>query len=178
MLLFHRDVIYTSVQVTVKTNQELLCCNKQICDGVYIGNSLHKPIDNKIVIDVMNTCNESIVLDKIEPELEIYDNNCLQLCNEVNQINIVCSVTAEKRAKLKEKLQLPDDLNHEEKKNLLEICDEFADVLVFHIKGEPLPITTAIEHEINTDSRAGPIYIKPYRLPESQKNIIRDQINE
>jgi hypothetical protein len=66
--------------------------------------------------------------------------------------------------------QLP--LNGEERVSLIKMCEEYNDV--FHLSGDKLTFTTAVEHTFPTptiDPTQG-INTKPYRIPE----IHRDEV--
>lgn len=66
-------------------------------------------------------------------------------------------------------------MNTEEKESILEICKTFNDI--FHLDGDKLTCTDAIKHSIPLKS-SKPIFVKPYRLPEQQKNEINKQIQQ
>ncbi len=49
---------------------------------------------------------------------------------------------------------------------------------VFHLPGESLTTTTAVKHEIRMQSGVEPVNVKPYPLPEAQKQEVRKQVEE
>ena len=57
-----------------------------------------------------------------------------------------------------------------------ETCAVYQDI--FHLPGEMLTNTTAARHEIRMEQGVGPVNVKPYRLPEAQKQEIRRQVEE
>ena len=67
-------------------------------------------------------------------------------------------------------------LNSEEDLAIKRICEEYCDT--FHLEGEPLSYTTAVEHTINTRTDASPVNVRPYRLPEKHKTEVNRQIQE
>src|SRR5699024_10146706 len=80
-----------------------------------------------------------------------------------------------KRLKLLENEICTDHLNDEEKHSILAICREFNDL--FFLEGDKLSHTDAAKHCINLQSEK-PVFVKPYRLPESQKTEVRNQIQK
>ena len=69
-----------------------------------------------------------------------------------------------------------EHLNKEEKKTLLQLCEEYSDV--FHLEGEPLTSTNRISHEITTRADSASVNVRPYRLPEKHKEEVNRQIRE
>ena len=63
-----------------------------------------------------------------------------------------------------------------EKKLLREICFEYQDV--FYLPGDKLSCTIAARHTIPLEPGATPINTRPYRLPESQKEEIEQQVKQ
>lgn len=76
------------------------------------------------------------------------------------------------------KSQLNIDLyaNTSDQEQLLSLCKKYENI--FYIKGDHLSYTKEITHRIPTDPYLAPINQKNYRLPQSQKNIINQAIQE
>ena len=55
-------------------------------------------------------------------------------------------------------------------------CAAYQDIL--YLPGEILTSTAAVRHEIRLEPGVGPVNIKPYRLPETQKQEVRTQVEE
>jgi hypothetical protein len=73
---------------------------------------------------------------------------------------------------LRERLRT-DHLNNEEIRSVLSICEEFNDI--FHLQGDLLTTTSAVEHVIPTpsiDSCRG-IASRNYRIPEALKGELK-----
>ncbi|KAL4092464.1 hypothetical protein QTP88_026965 [Uroleucon formosanum] len=49
---------------------------------------------------------------------------------------------------------------------------------LFHLEGEALPSTTAIQYEIKVPEKAAPVNIRPYRLPYAHRQVIVEQIGK
>ena len=69
-----------------------------------------------------------------------------------------------------------EHLNTEERKQVEETCAVYQDI--FHLPGEMLTNNTAVRHEIRMEQGAGPVNVKPNRLPEAQKQEVRRQVEE
>ena len=67
-------------------------------------------------------------------------------------------------------------LNAEEKSVLLNMCANYTDV--FRKPGQYLSHTNTVKHEIPVDPGQTPINQRPYRLPESQKQVVAEHIAE
>ena len=67
-------------------------------------------------------------------------------------------------------------LNDEERKEIEKTCLLYQDI--FHLPGEVLSSTTAVKHEIRLEPGTEPVNASLYRLPESQKQEVRRQVEE
>jgi len=80
-------------------------------------------------------------------------------------------------SELREELRA-DHVNSEERVSLIKICEEHNDV--FHLLGDKLTFTTAVEHSIPTptiDPTRG-INTKPYRIPEIHRDEVQKQTEQ
>jgi hypothetical protein len=86
------------------------------------------------------------------------------------------SVNKKRLQLLKEKLRLGHI--REGADEISEICKEFVDI--FKLPGDSLTVTTATEHSIPTPSipKGRPITLRNYRLPEAQKQEVKEQIEQ
>ena len=48
------------VRVETKINTEFVCKKQELCDGVYIGNSICKPVNGKVCLTLINA-NEKLI---------------------------------------------------------------------------------------------------------------------
>ena len=69
-----------------------------------------------------------------------------------------------------------EHLNKEERQHVEKTCAAYQDI--FHLPGEMLTSTAAVRHETRTEPRVEPVNVKPYRLPETQKQEIGRQVEE
>lgn len=73
-----------------------------------------------------------------------------------------------------EGLKLNEGYNEEERKAIIEICSDYNHL--FHLTGDHLTHTTAQTHRIPTKDSQAPINQKMYRLPETQRQVIQEQV--
>lgn len=69
-----------------------------------------------------------------------------------------------------------EHLNSEERDSLWKVCKDFLEV--FHLKGDPFPTTTAIQHKIRLEKDAAPVNVRQYRLPYANRQEIVKQMKE
>jgi len=79
-----------------------------------------------------------------------------------------------KRIKQLKVAQRTNHLNSEEKDSLETICKEYPGV--FFLEGNKITATTAAAHEIRLSEIVTPIHEKPYRLPQSHRQEILEQM--
>lgn len=149
--------------IEVETNEETICTSAEIVEGVFIGNSLHQPVNKTIFVPVMNTREESVSIKNFYPMTEPYNNI-------VNTINILNHTKPKDMSNF---LKLSSDLNSEERNSIINICQEFEDL--FHSPSKKLSHTSSMLHEIPIKVDTSPINIRPYRLPQSQSEFIKNE---
>lgn len=146
----------------------------EIKPGIFIGNCLVEPKNNKCLISIMNTTEKQIEIEApvIEIEkIEVGKEAAILTARTAVSNKIPLSRTQQ----LREALRL-DHLNDEERKMVLQICEEYSDA--FHLKGEPLAATATVKHEIVTRADSAPANTRPYRLPERHKAEVNRQIQD
>jgi hypothetical protein len=68
-----------------------------------------------------------------------------------------------------------EHLNEEERKQVKKTRAAYR---TFHLPDEMLTSTIAVRHEIRIEPGVEPVNVKPYRLPETQKQEVRRQVEE
>lgn len=89
--------------------------------------------------------------------------------------NSLCFPTEDKTGEIKAKI-IFDNSEKEQKEIIEKVCQDFDDL--FFIEGEHLSCTNAITHKIPIFTNQPPISVKPYRLPESHREVITKTIKE
>lgn len=132
---------------------EFICKSSEIVPGVYIANSITQSVNGVTKVSLLN---------------EISNYNIFPISTWENKIQ-------DRLKSLENEIEI-SDLNHEEKESVLNLCREYNDI--FYLPGDKLSTTNGTTHSITTPDKTKPIHLKPYRLPESAKNEINDQIRK
>jgi len=69
-----------------------------------------------------------------------------------------------------------EHLNAEENKLLADTCLEYQDI--FYLPGDRLSSTGAARHTVTVEPGTEPINTRPYRLPETQKVEVGEQVKK
>jgi O-acetyl-ADP-ribose deacetylase (regulator of RNase III) len=167
-------VIPVSTKNVTGDNRDVLVHSQQLADGLYCGNVLNTVENGHILICIANSQEEPRQIPT--PRLE---DLSYQIYSDTDIKSIFSARRAENRQnriKLLEKSLRLDHANIEERKSVENICYEYADI--FHVEGDTISCTDAIQHEIKTPGVSQPIHQRPYRLPYSQQAEIDKQVNE
>lgn len=153
-----------------KMNGDYVCTSNEISDGIFLANSIITIKDKFAYSSIMNLTENDFTMNnfdiKVEPlnlfnvyyfDQQFENSNCSRLSELESLISI-------------------EHLNSEESKSIVDICREFNDI--FLLKDDKLSKTDSTEHKILTKNNVKPVFIKPYRLPESAKKEIDLQINQ
>ena len=123
------------------------------------------------ITSVANTNSEHVEIDELELEVTAIearpDEQSVERDGNGRNLN---------RAEEVLKLLRLEHLKVEERKQVEKTCAAYVDI--FHLPGEALTSTTAVKHEIRMQSGVEPVNVKPYRLPEAQKQEVRKQVAE
>ncbi|XP_063911941.1 uncharacterized protein LOC135128792 [Zophobas morio] len=141
--------------------------------SIFNAESLIKVKNNQSVVALLNPGESEVRLDEIEAEISPFNKfDCFPINRPPDSTNEINAVL-DRHSKVMEKLRL-DHLNSEESRQITDICTEYLDLFTF--KDEPLSQTNTISHTIPIPQTQQPIKIRPYRLPEAQKNEINKQV--
>lgn len=150
-----------------------LVISSQITDGIKLGACLVSCNQGTIIVPIINTNDYSVTLDKVLLTLEkweeppkTYESN-VNICHKAN--------SEQRSQELFKEININPNLNKEELKSIKKLISE--NNHLFYLPGDSLIGTKTIKHKIKT-SNDQPIMIKPYRLPEAQKSIINEEIND
>lgn len=166
-----RSETVIEVDILNQNITEGICPQINIAEGVYLAKSLVKVNNGKALTTILNTANRKLRINKIQLELEPFLENTSRILNynENNSINI-----QDRLKLLHENLRLTH-LNSEEKRSVLNICDEYNDI--FLLPHDKLTCTEVLKHEIRVTDNT-PISSKIYRFPEVHKKELDKQINK
>lgn len=174
ILLKPRTETVVNVQILNSEISEGICPEIEILQGVYLCPSIVKVNNNHAITSILNTTEKSVKINEIKIKLEelnhISENNEYYNIRKISQNNF----RPERLQQITQLLRI-DHLNEEEKQTLIDICHEYNHI--FHVKGDTLTHTNAIEHEIPTSSQT-PINTKSYRYPQVYKEEVDRQIKK
>lgn len=155
--------------VCTNHTEDFLVCAAQLEEGIFVASTLVRPRYGKIPIQILNTTENDITLDKLS--LNIHKVTNYNICTFDK-----CDSLDQNRVKtLLSRLQL-QTLNIEERVTIQNLCAKFSDI--FYLPGDKLTTTDIYTHSISLKPNVNPVYIKPYRLPHAQKNEIQKQLNQ
>lgn len=187
----------TLVQIPTEAVGDNVCLSQEIRPGVFLSNCLVRPTNKKVVVSVLNATETNQTFEKINlnllpisefmikainpnlnPALTQTQPN-KQYCKDLKSnknADIFCVTLQNERTSFLEKEVIHENLNSEERESLLSICEEYSDI--FYLPGDKLTHTNVIEHTIPIKTDHPPVNQKMYRLPEKQKLIIQEQVQD
>lgn len=148
--------------------EDCLICSKEIQSGVFLANAIVTPNKGVIPIKIMNTTEKDLVLPKLS--IEIHKLSDYNICTFGKSEN-----NADRVKKLFSFMSF-SYMNFEEQKSIENLCAKYADI--FYLPGDKLTTTDIYTHSISLKPGTSPIFSKPYRLPQSQKSEIKNQIDK
>jgi RNase H-like domain found in reverse transcriptase/Reverse transcriptase (RNA-dependent DNA polymerase)/Integrase zinc binding domain/Integrase core domain/Retroviral aspartyl protease len=141
---------------------------EEVSEGVFIAGTIVRPKDGEIFVKFMNTLDHEVEICNFTPKIVLANDykakRWLENCNNVDRVT-----------ELFKELDL-HHLDESEKGGIKRICAKFADI--FHLSGDKLTSTDMYKQQIRLKPNSAPVYVKPYRLPFSQKEEIGRQIDK
>lgn len=151
---------------TCETN-ECVVNATELQKGIFIASTLVKPTNGKIPIRILNTTDSDLVINSIN--LTFHKASDYDVCTFPAINN-----SADRVKNLFNSLSL-NHLNKEEQLSIETICAKYSDV--FFLPGDKLGTTKLYEHTITLKPNMAPVYVKPYRMPHSQKGELKKQVD-
>lgn len=117
--------------------------------------------------------------------LNVSENPCTTNSNNIQYENLTqydiykvsksqgTNVSEERKAKLRKNLR--DKIPKHVRETLLKLCEDYADI--FHLDGDKPTTNNFYSQNLNL-SDSTPVFVKNYRLPQSQKEEIRAQVTK
>ena len=142
----------------------------EIQEGIYLAGAVTKVYKGYAITSIVNTTNNEVEVDEPVLELEEFGTSAEDY-PEKGEVDKRVNRTEEvlKRLRL-------EHLNREERQHVEKTCAAYQDI--FHLPGDILTSTAAVKHEIRTAPSVEPVNVKPYRLPETQKQEVERQVEE
>lgn len=142
---------------------------EEITEGVYVAGTVGRPKDGMIPVRLLNTKDKEVIIKNYTPRVDTLEN--YNFCKFGD--NRVMSV--ERVERVLDTINF-ESLKKDERTSIEKICAKYADV--FHLKDEPLTIAKVAQQKIYLKEHAIPSYVKPYKLPYSQKAEIHKQVEK
>lgn len=142
---------------------------EELCEGVFVAGILAKSENGRVPVRLLNVNDREVKIRNFKPRLE-------RACNfEAYNFGKTNNLSVERIDKV---LDLIDTsaLNKEEHLAIEKICAKYADV--FHLDDDPVTVTNLYKQKLQLKDNAVPVYVKPYRLPHSQKTEINKQVKQ
>jgi len=163
-------VVRLPVEGTTRTYEGLME-KQEIREGVYLAGAITKVQADYAITSIGNTTDEAVeIVESVLRVTEVEPGTPLGPPGDDNNWRHL-----DRPGEVLKRLQL-EHLSEEESKEIEETCLDYQDK--FHLPGEVLSSTTAVKHEIRLEPGTEPVNARPYRLPESQKQEVRRQIEE
>lgn len=167
------------IRVSTSFTEDVVSLAQELQENVFVGNCITKPKNNLAYVSVINANDTDVILEKPPTLVPLKQFNVLFTTTKRNihsNRDSNQTISNDRFNKVKNLIQenIDENLNIEERDQLLRIIESNLDM--FHLEGESLTCTNNYKHTIPLYSNTEPIYIKPYRIPQSQKKIVNDEI--
>jgi hypothetical protein len=138
--------------------------------GLFLGRTVGKIANNRIVLPVINTTREAVELD-----LGTVVGNVTTF--EETEDSCLGKPQANDAGKPGSKVNLDEtDLDDSQKAQVRDLVNEFEDVVATDLS--QLKTTTLVKHVIETKPGEGPVRSKPYHVPYGLRSEVKQQIKE
>lgn len=164
------------IQIETSNSHECIVLGGEIQEKVYLGNSLSKPIANKMFITVVNANDSDITLSPESISKYVHDVKDYIVTPLDSVENKLTHKYKSNRLKILEENLKLDHMNIEERSSILQICREYNDL--FHLPGDVLTTVTATTHKIPLLPNTPIINRKQYSRPRWQWDIINEHIEK
>lgn len=155
------------IPLDVEVNEESIVLSEELAEGVFLGNTLI-PAKGIAHVKVLNTTDKSVIFKSASCKIKPLKNYNVYSTRESSQH------ASDRLGTLLKILDIGGSDPHAEK-SLREIFKEFQDV--FHLPGEELSVNNFYTQQIQTTDST-PVYIKNYRLPQTQVEEINNQVDQ
>lgn len=151
-----------------ESREDHVIINDELCSGVFVAGLIVTPKNNTIPVRFLNVNECPITLKNFQPRVESLSHYEL--------LNFDTTNNSVKRVDKVLDLINVNSLHPQEKNSIEKICAKYADV--FHLENDPLTVTNVCNQSIHLKQDVSPVYVKPYRLPQVQKDEINSQIGK
>lgn len=163
------------IRVSTSFKEDVVSLAEELVPNVFTGNCIVKPKNGAAYISVINANDTDVILGKTPSFVPLKQFDVLYTTTTKNENSNQIEKT-ERFHIVKDLIEknLSPDLNIEERNELLSIIENNIDL--FHLDGDVLSCTTKYKHSTPTFSNIEPVYIKPHRIPQTQKKIVDEEV--
>lgn len=134
----------------------------EIAPGVHVARTIISPSNTKILI--INTTQETVVVKNPKLTTQPISQFHVRSIKTVNQDTRFQTILS----------KFKKDMPHYVQEKLFSLCEEFADI--FALQDDILTHNNFYEQKL-TLADESPVYVKPYRLPQSQRQEVKRQVD-
>lgn len=150
--------------------EDCIILSNELCPGVFTAGMVVRPERNMIPIKILNVNDTEVKINLEHSQPKIAKLSEYEMCSfSSSKFSSVDRVS-----KLLDLINT-DSLTSEERYSIQKVCAKYVDV--FHFEGDPLTVTNIYKQKLHLQEGIGPAYVKPYRLPQAQKQEIHKQID-
>lgn len=162
-------------KVPLGSEREMIIPKQEIMHGVYVPEALVNVRNGQCIVSVMNLSEDEAQLSNVRLLTEVLEP--LVRVRQMKGNDDVRAAVGNRASLLRQQLRT-EHLNAEEKGAVLEVCAEYGDV--FHLPGDKLTHTSTVKHSIPIapEHQGKVVNARPYRIPEAQKVVLREQIEQ
>jgi hypothetical protein len=156
-------VVRLPVEGTTR-NKEGLTEKQEIREGVYLAGAITKVQAGYSITSIANTTEETVEIEETVLKVtEVEPDTSLEPSGEESTGRYL-----DRPEEVLKRLRL-EHLNKEERKEIEETCLDYQNI--FHLPGEALSSTTAVQHEIRLEPGTEPVNTRPtgYPNPKNRK---------
>lgn len=183
-ILEPRTINIIQLRISEPEDTEILMNSQELCSGIFMGNS-SSTVTKGFVKSIVINCNATPVVFKnhiihyqymTDFESLYKDNVDDSTVHNVPFMSKFNSEIHKRAAKVKEHLQVGENLSEAEHDAITTLCAQFQNL--FYMEGDRLTHTTVLEHSIPLKTDQPPLHQKMYRLPPLFKEEINKQVQQ
>lgn len=161
-------------EINIKRKGDHVIIAREIFPGVHIGNCVVNCKNGPVRVPIINSNDYDVNTELITIDLEPFKQTSEHISFVSKSTNVETERSnIDRRKQVLTEVNINMDLHREDRQEIESLIDKYSNL--FYLNGDRLPGTSTIKHRIEMeDSR--PVMVRPYRLPESQKEIINDEM--
>jgi len=153
--------------ISLDIEEDSVILNEEIMQGVIVANTI-VPSHGIAHIKILNTHNHPVTINNFSPKIHPLNKY------KILKIQKIINKSSSRKTEILKKLNL-HGLDNTAKQSIVEICKKYQDI--FHLENEPLSTNNFYTQSIKLNDES-PVYIKNYRLPNSQIQEINNQVEK